>query len=403
MPPRDPDIFGDLKPQAKGDAEIFADLPQNDTPETSAMPRVEEKPTMGYVDRMKRGGMAVLQGLATRGPMGAVTAGVGDAMQNIDEATDIAANAAGGKVTDVSAGLVAPETAAKLGVGANIAVRAVPMVLGGQWAKGAAPALEAMARGTMQSALKPTFETLRTGKAAQAIETMLKDGVSVSESGLNKILTHVNKLEDEVTGAIANSTATVSKGDVGLRLKEVFEDFRKQVNPQSDLEAIKDAWVKFRDHPLLTGKQDIPVQLAQDMKRGTYRSLDSKAYGEEKGAAVEAQKALARGLKETISMAVPAVGPANAKLSELLNAAETLKRRVLMDPNKNLLGLAPMSATPWGLAAFMLDRAPGLKSLLARGLYQGSQQIPATAARLGIGYAMLPPEEERGALYDLFQ
>ena len=41
---------------------------------------------------------------------------------------------------------------------------------------------------------------------------------------------------------------------------------------------------------------------AQAMKQGTYRALGDKAYGELKGASIEAQKAQARGLKEELAV-----------------------------------------------------------------------------------------------------
>lgn len=398
---RDADIFGDVEPKGGGDADIFVDVPQEQSA-TVAPPQAAQQPT-SYVDDLKAGATRVLGGFVRSGPMGAIASGVGEATRHIDEATDRAAGAAGGAVTDALAPVFSPENAARAGFGANLAIRAAPMVLGGQWAKQAAPTFQAMGRGLMQSAVKPSYEMLRKGKAAEAIETMLKEGVTVSEGGLNKLMSQVNNLDDEVTKAISTSTATVNKGDVGLRLKEVFDDFKMQVNPQSDMEAIKKAWIKFRDHPLLSGKQEMPVQIAQQMKRGTYKTLGEKPYGELQGSEVEAQKALARGLKETISEAVPAVAPLNNRVGNLLNAANVLERRVLMAPNNNILGLTPLGPNPLSWALFMADRMPGLKSLAAQGLYSGARQVPSTAARVGIGYAMMPPENERGALYDLWQ
>jgi hypothetical protein len=397
---KDPDIFGGSAPVGK-DTEIFADVPKSETQE-SDVPKPPVKAEPNYRQDMVRGATEVLRGLVTGGMPGMVAAGAGAAMRHVDDLTDRAATAGGGKVTDIAAPHVSPETAAGLGYATNVGIRAIPAIAGGELAKLAAPSLQRAGRTVMQSSLKPSFEALRKGEAARAIDTMLKEGVSVSEGGLHKILTQVNKLDDEVTTAISNSTATVNKGDVGLRVKDLYEQFKLQVNPQNDLETIKKAWVAFRDHPLLAGKTEIPVQLAQQMKRGTYGILGSKPYGEVQGAAAESQKTLARGLKETISEAVPSVAAKNARQSDFLNAAEILQRRVLMDPNKNLLGLAPFAWNPLGMALFMMDRMPGAKSRLARGLYSGAEQIPANAARVGIGYGMLPPEEERGALYDAY-
>lgn len=345
---KDPDIFGDLK-EGRGDPEIFKDLPEDTRPETRTVPVAPQKKELTYGDRMKGAGMELLRGFARGGPMGVAVAGVGEATKSIDEGVDIAAAESGGLVTDVTG---SPEA----GYATNVGIRAAPMLLSGQLAKKAGETFRDMGRGLMQSALKPDYASLKTGKAATAIETMLKDGVPVTEGGLNRMLKEVDKLDDEVSKMVASSSETVSKGDVGLRLKETFEKFKKQVNPQADLEDIKKAWVAFRDHPLLAGKTDIPVKLAQEMKQGTYQALKSKAYGEVKGADQEAQKALARGLKETIAEKIPGVSEKNARQSDLLNAAELLERRVLMDPNKALLGLTPLGPNPISWMLFMADR-----------------------------------------------
>lgn len=380
MPPRDPDIFGETSASAK-DPEIFSDVKPEEPTKTAAP---VQKPARGIP-----------------GDFGAQLSAA-DAFAGMNWLLEKLGYEAGGKVADYSAKVLPAKTAAGLGYATNLTIQALPMLFGGEAAKAASPAFQSMGRGLMQSALKPSYESLRKGKASQAIETMLQEGVPVTEGGLQKLQAQIGKLDEEVTAAIANSTATVNKGDVGLRVKELYDKFKLQVNPQSDLESIRKAWTAFRDHPLLAGKTEIPVQVAQRMKQGTYTQLGSKPYGELQGASVEAQKSLARGLKETISEAVPGVATANAKQAQLLNAAEILQRRVLQDPNKALLGLTPLGVNPLSWILFMADRMPGLKSYAARGLYSGSKQIPANAARIGIGYEMLPPEEYRGALYDVF-
>jgi hypothetical protein len=116
----------------------------------------------------------------------------------------------------------------------------------------------------------------------------------------------------------------------------------------------------------------IPVQLAQELKKGTYKTL-SKSYGELKGAEIEAQKALARGLKEKISESVPQVAGLNKRESDLLNALKVTERRALMDANKNPLGLGAIAPDPARMMAFLADRNAWIKSMGARGLYQASK------------------------------
>src|SRR5206468_3026519 len=113
--------------------------------------------------------------------------------------------------------------------------------------------------------------------------------------------------------------------------------------------------------------------LAQELKQGTYRILASK-YGEQGSAATEAQKALARGLKEGISEKVPAVAGLNAEESKLINALEVAERRALMDGNKNFGGLAWLAHSPATWAAFMADKSALFKSLVARMMHSGSEQ-----------------------------
>lgn len=372
---RDTDIFG----SPKGDSGIRdADIFQT--------PKVEEKPSMPVPMEAPPKEYNAMQRRMGLGK-------TGNTMEDIRQAIDTAPYRLGGAVTDLTGSPAA-------GYVANVAGEAVPAILGGELIKAAAaPKMISAAQSVMQSALKPTYEQLRTGKAAQAIDTMLNEGINVSEGGLSKLHGQIGTLNDQVKGAIAASPATIQKSDVGRSLVDTFQKFQNQVNPQADLEAIKKAWLNFRNHPLLAGKTDIPVQLAQDMKQGTYRALSDKAYGEVGGASQEAQKSLARGLKEGISKAVPAVGPLNAKESELLNAANVLERRVLVSGNNNQLGLTPLGVNPLSWLLFMTDRSPRAMSVLARGLNAGAGQIPATTARAGIGYYMMPPEDQRGALY----
>lgn len=109
------------------------------------------------------------------------------------------------------------------------------------------------------------------------------------------------------------------------------------------------------------------VQDAQRLKQGTYKVLEKK-YGQLGSAETEAQKALARGLKEQIAEAVPEVGPLNAKQSELIKALKVTGRRAMMDDNRNPVGIAGLSTNPSQLAAMLADRSALLKSLAARGV-----------------------------------
>jgi hypothetical protein len=148
---------------------------------------------------------------------------------------------------------------------------------------------------------------------------------------------------------------------------------------------------------LLQGK-DIPIKTAQEMKQGTYRAIGSKPYGELKGAETEAQKALARGLKEEIAKMAPEVRHLNAEESKMLNAMPMLERRVLREADKNITGLGFLSFNPEMFLLYMADRSSLFKSLVGRMLHASAKSVPSmemAGPALGIGATeqanQLPP------------
>lgn len=292
---------------------------------------------------------------------------------------------AGGKVTDLASKAGAsPEVSAGVGTATNALLNAVPMIAGGEAAKTASPWFKDMGRMLMQSALKPGKRALETGKGTGAVETLLKEGINVTPGGVEKLRGMIDDLNNEIQGQIKNSAAKIDKAAVAKYADDVIEKFKMQVTPQADMKTIASQVRQFLANPLFNGNKQIPVQLAQKIKQGTYRALGSKVYGEMKGAEVETQKALARGLKDQIAKAVPGIDKLNKKESELLNAQSLAVSRVLMDSNKNPLGLGWLAMHPETWLGFAADRSPFIKSLLARAFYSGSKQIPATMARVAI-------------------
>lgn len=326
----------------------------------------------------------IMTGITKSSPVGVIGAG---AIPALSRALDEGAYAAGGKVTDVAAKMGLPaNVAAGAGFATNVGIQALPAVFGGQGAaKVGAPAMEAGAKGLMQSALKPTLRDLKTGRAATAIQTMLDEGVNATKGGVEKLRSMIGDLNQEIRQAISSSPAMVDKGRVASVLQDLTKKVEKQATPQGDIAAIEKAWTEFLNHPLLTGKMNMPVQLAQEMKQGTYKALGNKSYGEMKGIETEAQKALARGLKDEIATAVPGIGALNAEESKLLAALQVAERRVMMEGNKNPAGLSLLAGHPSTFAAFMADRSGLAKSLLARMMNSGSENIPNAAAGGSLG------------------
>ena len=240
-------------------------------------------------------------------------------------------------------------------------------------AKVAAPSIDAIPRimrtqseNLMQSALKPTLSELKNGSAATAIQTMLDDNIPLSKSGVMKIRERIDNLNESISNSIQKSTGSVGVSEVMPYIKEQLDKFKKQVNPESDIASVKQAWKEFKQNPIVTESNGrIPLPAAQELKQGTYQQLNKK-YGEMGSASIEAQKAIARGLKEGIAKNAPEVVQFNREESRLIRTMPIVERRVLADANKNPNGLALLAKDPTSWAMFLADRSAQFKALMAR-------------------------------------
>jgi hypothetical protein len=352
--------------------------PKSETPATAPQgPSLKDRVVAGAL----RGGIGGIPGAA----MGALK----EVMPAMSKAYDQFAYDAGGKVTELAsnAGLPA-EGAAGVGFAANVGLQAVPTVLGSVLgATALATPMKAGATKLMQSALKPPLADLKTGRAATAIQTMLDEGLNVTKGGVAALREKIGDLNREIVAKLAQSPgSTVDKRKVAGSLKDLSVKVLKQANPQADSAAVRTAWDDFLAHPLLQGGDQIPVQLAQELKQGTYKALGGKAYGELKGVEIEAQKALARGLKDEIASAVPGIAKLNEAESKLLTTLSVAERRILVEANKNPMGLALIAHNPASFAAFLADRSAAFKSILARMMNAGSFAVPE--ATIGTGAAV---------------
>jgi len=217
--------------------------------------------------------------------------------------------------------------------------------------------ISGVGRRMYQGALKPTKAVVdKTPGGERALaETGIREGINVSRGGLQKTNNLISALDAQVSQAIQGSGATVPRDAVMRRLADPVRVFRDQVNPLSDLRRIADVGRGFRR----TAPQQIPVEQAHALKRGTYRA-QGKKYGQQAGAEVEAEKALARGLKEEIAQAVPEVAPLNARESALLQLRKALDDATRRTGNRDAIGLTDIIAAgtqPGLLAATLAMRA----------------------------------------------
>ena len=352
--------------------------PATPAPQAPAPSAPGSEPLPSWSDKMQTGAMSILKGATSGGhPLfGMATAGFGEGLKSASDLMNRGAYKAGGAVTDYAAGKGAsPELAGGLGYATNVGIQAIPTVLGGLVGKEVGkPMLQGAGKRFMTSALKPSSKDIVSGNAQKAVQTMLDEGVNVTPGGVAKLRKTIDALDQEVSSRISSSGGSVEVGKQPTKaIIDALERFKNQVNNKADTKAITNAWEEFVD----TYGNKIPVQKAQLVKQGTYRALGGK-YGEEGHAATEAQKALARGLREGIEENVPEVAALNARQGKLINAADQAEYRSAIAANRDLMGISPAAMSPRAMAAMLADRSPLVKSLTARLLYSGAG--PASTA-----------------------
>jgi len=269
---------------------------------------------------------------------------------------------------------------------------------------------QATARELYQSALKPSTKLSETQRN-QVLDTGLKEGIPVSKGGQEKL----SNLMDDVNQAISDKIkagnsqgATVNKFAVASRLSDTYSDVSQQVNPVKSQIAVGKAGNEF----LANQPSEIPLEQAQATKQGTYQQI-KKSYGQLSSAAVESQKALARGLKEEIASQFPEIADLNARDSNLIGLDKQLERAVNRISNHQLMGIGtPLAAggakaitgsTGLAAAAGILKAIvddPLIKSKLAISLSKGAK-IPLSAAQVrvarygaALGATVAPPARQ---------
>jgi hypothetical protein len=241
------------------------------------------------------------------------------------------------------------------------------------------PRLEQKAYEVMQSALKPTYKQSKAGKTDVAARTLLENNLNISKESVEVMRNKISELNDTISNKIQSSTGTVNKTNILSYLDELRDKKAKQVNPTADLAAIDQVANEFMmtNRPKLGGpRQTIPVQLAQELKQGTYSALNKK-YGQMGSTEVEAQKALARGMKEKVAGEVPDIVKFNKQESNLLDTLDVVERRAIMDLNKDYVGMGWLAENFPKTAGFMATRSPAFKTLFAKMLYKASGAKPS--------------------------
>ena len=238
-----------------------------------------------------------------------------------------------------------------------------------------------------ESALKPST-TLPQSQRSAMVQTGLKNAIPISQGGVEKLGDLIDDLNSKIKDQIASDpTRPIDPNAVATRADMAKAKFANQVNAGGDLAAIEASKQQFlREQGAPTdaaGNSTGPAPAmnaadAQAMKQGTYQVLKGK-YGEQGSASVEAQKALARGLKEEIADQFPEIGKLNADESRLLDFQPILERAVNRISNHQLIGIGTPVA---GAAAKAVTGSSGVGAVA--GVLKAVLDNPAVKSRLAI-------------------
>lgn len=261
-----------------------------------------------------------------------------------------------------------------------------------------------------ESALKPST-VMSPAERSSVVQTALKNEIPISSDGLQKLGDRIDELNQAIKNEISSDpTRPIDPNKVATRADAAKAKFYNQVNAQPDLNAIEASRQQFLAEqgakpgtpsipPRPTGLLDAqgnpimssgipakpptpapPMNAAdsQTMKQGTYRVLRGK-FGEQGSASVEAQKALARGLKEEIATQFPEIGKLNATESKLLDLQPVLERAVNRISNHQAIGIG----TPIAGAAAKAVTGSGALGLVS-GVLKGVLDNPTLKSRLAI-------------------
>jgi hypothetical protein len=239
---------------------------------------------------------------------------------------------------------------------------------------------------------------------ARMVAQGLEEGIPITRKGADKIGKALEKINDEIDVRIkgAGDARTIDPERVLARLDELdaqVADPLSSVNPFEERAAIKAARDNFRrtiEEARLEGGK-LTAAEAQRMKRGTYQKLGDRAYRTEKPKAqIQAEQALARGLKEELEAIFPELKGLNAKDGALISLRDAIDDAVKRTGNRGWadlralwagggVGAATQDPVLAAAATVMTNvvSSPGVSTKLAIALSRGSK-APMSASRARI-------------------
>lgn len=259
--------------------------------------------------------------------------------------------------------------------------------------------IRARAMPIVRSAIKPTVTAMKqqagasmTGIDSQA-KSIARSILRNRWSGPEQAEAAVKAAESEVKSALAVAPPTKAAQWANRNLRALEKSAKGQIFDKADPGAIAGKIDELRAGPLgmdvtktvmqppawapgvapvptqvtVRGlRPSVPAQEALDLARGTGKWTTNKAWGEMKGAELEAEKAAERGVRGAVKAASPEAKDALAKQAEALRAKTVLDRMAFREGNRDPIGLpgwmtiaadVSKGSVPWrGLAANALQR-----------------------------------------------
>lgn len=204
----------------------------------------------------------------------------------------------------------------------------------------------------------------------QASQTGL---TALSKEGLaKKAGSMIQGIETQLDDILSNSKGSVNTSDVVKHLDALKESYANIPGESHAVDVVENV-----KNEMLAKGEKMSAQDANQLKRDIYGVI-SKSYGKglmEIPAKQEAQKTLARGLKEEIAKVEPKVIPLNQQQGVYIQIKKAIDRQLTLGEGKGV-NLIP------GVHLGMYDLMTGLGGLVGGGLHGGAVGAARTSAAL---------------------
>lgn len=286
--------------------------------------------------------------------------------------------------------------AVTIGQGGDAATGAVIGAAGpvvGAAAVKAGQGVGALAAPMVRTAIKPTVSAMKRiagasaegldAKAGALVDFIVTNGLTTAE----KARTVITKAEQELQRVLAVKNAPTDAPTRALRYLSALErSASKQGLPADDVALLRNAAAEvlegklgkdeitmvLKPHPTLVkpdGKPfmvltpetarvprtDVMADEALDLARANSKWSTRKQWGEQKGASMEASKAIERAERDAMKTAVPEARPILSRYSKGIQAAEVLDRMAFRQNNREAVSLP---AHVMGAAEIMSGKLP---------------------------------------------